>query len=253
MIQHNKKPKPSKGKKICPNCCLESGTRTQGRCKGTTADGTACTHDWGRTIPKKDRLIAKLKAELDDCRASSGHGGSSSSSGGAASAQIINLRDEITRLENKNVQLMTENNRLRQDALHGDNFLDNLDSGLDDPLPSLSRENSLKPVSPRGAAPSLGGRENSLDELPGWGALGGSPPSSRHSAGSSSLDEATKATADAEWASVLHLLEKNEDGESKGDGALQQENVQLKQENAQLKQQLDGVRQTLQLLLQKIN
>ena len=159
MIQHNKKPKPRRGNKICPDCYLESGTRTQGQCKGTTADGTACTHDWGRTIPKKDREIARLKAELD--RASSGHGGSSSSSGGAASTQISNLQDEITRLENKNVQLMAENNRLRQDALHGDNFLDNLDSGLDDPLPSLSRKNSLTPVSPRGAAPSLN-RENSL-------------------------------------------------------------------------------------------
>lgn len=174
MRQLNKKPKSSRGtrgKKLCPDCRLESGTRTSGQCKGTMADGTTpCTHIWPKTIPKKDQEIAKLKAELAAC-------------GGGDDARLM---EENVRLMAENARLMAENTRLRSEH-NGENFLDGLfldgldsgclDSGLDGPLsPTLSlgdmekSRTHVSPVSPRSSSLSRGrirssslNRSSSLD------------------------------------------------------------------------------------------
>ena len=133
MIQHNKKSKPSKGNKICPKCDKQSGTRTQGRCKGMMPDGTACTHDWGRTVPKKDREIARLKAELAAC-------------GGGDGARLMA----------ENARLMTENARLRSEKNSMLSYLSN-DDDIFGPS-SLSRTPSLTDISPQNKrVDSLGG------------------------------------------------------------------------------------------------
>jgi len=213
-----------KGQRKCPKCGAGIiGATTTGRCsklqqRDTSTAGTDehCDHVFTKKLTKDKKKIQELEAQLAVC-------------GGGASVQISSLQDKIAQLENKNVQLMTDNNRLRQDALNTSNFLESLDSGLNDPL------------SPKGgAAPSLGDRENSLDGLM---ERGGSPhaPSSGHN---SSLEAAEKATADAELDSLLHLLD---------DSLSDSELYELQQENVQLKQQLDSVRQSLRQLLQKLN
>ena len=220
---HQFSPAEPTGKRTCPKCnAMITGATSTGKCSelqirknSTSGVNTNCDHVFTKKMTKDKKKILDLETQLAAC--GGGGGGSASTH---ATAQINRLQTEVTRLENTNVQLMTENNRLRQEALDSANFLESLDSELNEPLSHKG-----------GAPPSLGHRGNSLTD---------SPPSLGHrgnSDGSSSLE-------DGKWDAIQHLL----------DAPLPDSELhQFKQENAQLKEQLAGVRQTLQQLLGKIN
>lgn len=145
MIQHNKKSKPSKGNKICPECDKQSGTRTQGQCKGRMSDGTACTYDWGRTVPKKDKEIARLTKELADLR-----GGN-----------VAHLMAENARLMEENARLHSEQNAMLSHLSNDDDIFDK-----DDVLQLLSRTSSLTDIPPQNKRDdSLGGEADDSADM----------------------------------------------------------------------------------------
>lgn len=137
------KPKPTRGKKICPKCKKQVGSRTQ-LCTGTNeTTGEKCTYNYPQNKSGVTKLDLKMKLEL-------------------AEVGKQKLTNKIVELMAANAQLVADNALLTK----GNLFAEDLD--LDGDLDDLDLDfGSIDFISPRGdsAAPSLGRRKNSLSPV----------------------------------------------------------------------------------------